>query len=83
MTVLPPGLIALPDVAPIAEQHDRPRSRPAPPARPRAFRVAFVVLVLATVLAGASALRDRSGADSPPGDPAPVATDLAVAPAGG
>ena len=83
MTVLPPGLIAVPDLVPIAEQHDPPRSRPAATARPRAFRVAFVVLVVATVLAGASALRDRSAADAPAADPAPVAADLAGAPAGG
>lgn len=64
MTVLPPGLTALPDGPPILEQH-RPRpARPAERRRSPGWRVAFVALVVATVLAGASVLRDRSSTDA-------------------
>ena len=78
MTVVPPGLTDLPDVPPIVEQHAPPWARPAPPRRSPVRRAALVALVLVTILAGASAARDRSGpGGTSDAGPAPVSTEIA------
>lgn len=77
MTIVPSGLIDPPEVPPILEQHAPPWARSAPPRRAPLRRAALVVLVLVTVLVGASAVRDRSGpAGSSDAGPAPVGAEL-------
>lgn len=80
MTVVPSGLIDLPDVAPILEQHAPPWARPTAPRRSPIRRAALLLLVVVTVLAGASAARDRS-APGPTSDagPAPAGAEIADA----
>lgn len=79
MTVLPPGLIDLPDVPPIVEQHVPPWVSAAEPRRSPIRRAVLVTLVVVTIAVGASVARGGSGpAGTPESDTEPVAASIEV-----